>query len=367
MMAPLNTALIGVGAWGRVLAKAASGSDKLEFVCCVGRSPERLAAFSADTGIPARDVDAVLADKDIAAVVLALPNELHFEFARRAAQAGKHIYIEKPIANTLPDALAIAALEAAHGVRIVVGHCARLLTGVRAIRAAIDAGTLGKVSQIEANFSNDRGLRLTSKDWRWHQESAPGGSLSQIGVHQFDTLRYLGGDIAAVSASAARHSPVGAEVEDQWIVTVHFADGKLGTVISSWTSPGAFNVRATGADAMMFYDIDQTHWPNPERLHENATLYLQARGKGPADRQALPVPAGNMFRDELEMFADSVATAKECELSASNGCQAVAAVYAALKSAREGSRAVCLSEIIAAAQAQLAGGDAKWRGVAGRR
>ncbi len=292
----------------------------------------------------------MLADKAINAVVLALPNELHFEFAQAAARAGKHIYIEKPIANTMADALAIAALESAHGVRIVVGHCARLLSGVRAIRQAIDAGKLGKVSQIEANFSNDRGLRITPQDWRWYSESAPGGSLSQIGVHQFDTLRYLGGDIAAVSASAGRHSPVGAQVEDQWIVAVHFVDGKLGTVISSWTSPGTFNVRATGADALMVYDIDQTHWASPERLHENATLYLQARGKGPADRQSLGVPAGNMYRDELEMFADSVSGGTACELSAENGCQAVAAVYAALKSAKEGSRAVALSEIIDAAR-----------------
>jgi predicted dehydrogenase len=364
MMGRLETALIGVGAWGRVLAKAANQSDKIEFVCCVGRNPERLAAFARDTGIPARDIDAALADKSIAAVVLALPNELHFEFARRAAAAGKHVYIEKPIANTMDDSLAIAALDDAHGVRIVVGHCARLLTGVRAIRTAIDAGSLGKLSQIEANFSNDRGLRLTPQDWRWYSESAPGGSLSQIGVHQFDTLRYLGGDIAAVSASAARHSPVGAEVEDQWIVTVHFADGKLGTVVSNWTSPGTFSVRATGADALMFYEINQTYWPTPERLHEDATLYLQARGKGPADRQALPVPAGNMYRDELEMFAASVAGGKECELSAGNGCQAVAAVYAALKSAREGSRTVALREIIEAAQAQLSGHETQRQNVA---
>ena len=95
-----------------------------------------MSAFSRDSGIPARDIDAVLADKTIAAVVLALPNEMHYEFARRAAAAGKHIYIEKPIANTMSDSLAIAALEGAHGVRIVVGHCARLLSGIRAIRGA---------------------------------------------------------------------------------------------------------------------------------------------------------------------------------------------------------------------------------------
>jgi predicted dehydrogenase len=366
MMARIKAAMIGAGSWARVLAQAASLSDKIDIVCCVGRSPERLAAFSKDFGLPARTIDEVLADKDIAGLVLALPNELHFEFARRGAEAGKHIYIEKPIANTMVDSLRIAALEKTHGVRIVVGHCARLLTGVRAIRAAMDAGKLGKVSQLEANFSNDRGLRLSAKDWRFYQESAPGGSLSQIGVHQFDALRYLGGDIAGVSASAARHSPVGAEVEDQWIVAVHFADGKLGAMFSNWTSPGTYSIRATGADALMFYDINQTFWPTPERLHENATLYMQARGKGPADRQALAVPEGNMFRDELEIFADSVTNDKECELSTANGCQAVAAVYAAIKSARENSRIVALNEIIEAAQAELAGAGAR-RDAAGAR
>ena len=73
-----------------------------------------------------------------------------------------------------------------------------------------------------------------------------------------------------------------------------------------------------------------------------------------------------MFRDELEIFADSVATGKDCELSASNGCQAVAAVYAAIKSAREDSHIVALSEIIDAAQAELAGAG-KQRGAAGTR
>ncbi len=353
-MAPLKAALIGPGNWGRVLAKAAAQSDKIDVVACVGRGPERLATFSKDLGIPARGIDAVLADKDIGAVVLALPNEIHFDFAERAARAGKHVYIEKPIANTLEDALAIAALEKKHGVRVVIGHCARLLTGVRVIRKMMDVGQLGKVTQIETSFCNDRGLRLSSKDWRWYQESSPGGSLSQIGIHQFDMVRYLGGDIEAVSASAARHSPVGAEVEDQWIVTLHFADGKLGSVISNWTSPGTFNVRVTGQDALMFYDIDQTFWPTADRLHENATLYRQARGKGPGDRENLAVPPGNMFKDELELFADAVSSGGDCELTAMNGCLAVAAVYAAIKSVKENSRVVALDEVIAPAQAAAA-------------
>jgi predicted dehydrogenase len=351
---PVRAALVGVGAWGRVLAKAAAKSSAIDFVCCVGRNTERLATFAKEFEIPACDIASVLANKHIDAVVLAIPNERHLEFAELAAQAGKHVFIEKPIANTMADGLRVAKLERACGVRIVVGHCARLLAGNRLIREAIDNGDLGQVSQIEANFSNDRALKLSPQDWRWYRANSPGGSLSQIAIHQFDTLRFLGGDIVAVNASAARHSPVGAEVEDQWIVGVHFADGKLGTVISSWTSPGSYSVRVTGEAALMFYEIDQNHWAQPERLHESASLYLQRRSAGPAQRKHIAVPQGEMFRDELELFAAAV-NGRECELSAANACQALAAVYAAIDSAAQGGREVLLADIITAADVDGAG------------
>ncbi len=349
----VRAALVGVGAWGRVLTNAAATSNKIDFVCCVGRNPDRLEVFSRETGLQSHaDFEAVLADPDIDAVVLAIPNELHFPFAELAARRGKHVYIEKPIASTLADGLKVAQLERSYGIRVVVGHCARFLAGNRLIRQAIDGGALGKISQVEANFSNGRGLRLTPQDWRWHASRAPGGSLSQIAIHQFDTLRFLGGDIASINAVAAQHSPVGAEVEDQWIVTVTFADRKLGVVISNWTSPGTHSVRVTGDKAVMFYEIDETKWASPEQLHRDATLYLQPRGQGVGARQHVAVPESNMFRDELELFASCIRDETDCELSGENGCRALAAVYAALTSAADRGRAVAIDEIMAHARSQ---------------
>ena len=350
---PVRAALIGVGAWGRVLANAAALSSRIDFVCCVGRNPGKLKAFSRDTGLPSRlDIESALNDPDIDAVVLAVPNELHFPLAELAARSGKHVYIEKPIASTLADGLKVVQLERTHGIRVVVAHCARFLAGNRLIRKAIDSGTLGKISQIEANFSNGRALRLTPQDWRWYANRAPGGSLSQIAIHQFDTLRFLGGDIISVSAVAAHRSPVGAEVEDQWIVTVIFADGKLGVVISNWTSSGTHNVRVTGDKAVMFYEIDETKWALPEQLHSDATLYLQPQGKGAGARQHIAVPEGNMFRDELELFASCIRDEIDCELSSENGCRALAAVYAALASAADRGRTVAIDEIMAQVRTQ---------------
>lgn len=350
---PVRAAMLGTGAWARVLGHAASGCLQLRMTACWGRTLQRLEEFSAQTGIPGTTkLQHVLDDVTIEAVVIALPNDRHLEFAELAARHGKHVFVEKPIASSLDDGVAIARLERLYGVRVAVGHCARMLSGNRYLRGAISADALGRVSLIETRFSNDRGLRLTPQDWRWYQAGSPGGPLSQIAIHQFDTLRALGGDIAWVAAASARLSSAGAEVEDQWVVTVGFADGKLGNVVSSWTSPGAYSVRVTGDAASIYYEVDQALWSQPERLHENAVLERQSRGQGPGTRVSLPVSEGNMFRDELDAFALSVRAGAPCELSAENGCLALAAVDAAILSAHEGGCAVHIMDLLAAAEAR---------------
>jgi predicted dehydrogenase len=347
---PVRAALLGTGAWAKVLASAARDT-RLRITCCHSPNAERRAAFSQASGIPAVDaIERVWDDTSIAAVVIAAPNQLHRSLAEDAARHGKHVFVEKPIAHTLEDALAMVELPHQHRITLVVGHCARMLAGNRAIARAMDQGDLGRVSHIEANFSNDRGLRLPPDDWRWYDAKSPGGPLSQIGIHQFDTLRALGGDIVAVSARSARLSPAGAEVADQWMVNVRFADGKLGCIVTSWTSPGNYSVRATGDGASWFYEIDQSLWSQPARLHENAVLERQARGEGPGERARMPVSPGNMFRDELELFADAVSNGNAPELSADNGMRALAAVEAAMASDACGGAEVLLDEFVEAAR-----------------
>jgi predicted dehydrogenase len=137
-------------------------------------------------------------------------------------------------------------------------------------------------------------------------------------------------------------------------VSIRFADGKLGSIVTSWTSPGEYRVQATGDRASVDYAVDQSLWAQPARLHEHAVLERQARGDGPAARTRVPVPPGNMFRDELEQFAEAVRGDRSCELSAANGCQALAAVEAAIVSASRGGAAVTLDEMLAAATVRAA-------------
>src|SRR5215467_11408283 len=347
MHAPVKLAIVGLGRWAKVLSRAARGSRELEIAAAYSRTPDKRAAFEAEFGVPcAPDLETLLSDSSIRGVVLTVPNEQHRPLAERVVAAGKHVYTEKPIANTLEDGLRIAALEARHGVTVTVGHSARLMAGIRAIRARIDSGELGRVAFIEANFSNERALELTPKVWRWYSDKAPGGPLSQLAIHQFDVLRYLGGEITEVSQMSSKLSPVGAEVDDQSMTLARFADGKLGYVGSCWTSPGVFAVRVFGSKGLMHYEIDFGTWDTPDRLHLTSTLYIQRGKDGYGKREELKVPESDMFRAELEMFAESCVSGRSNLLNARNGNIAVAVVYAALKSIDRNGASVRIADVI---------------------
>jgi predicted dehydrogenase len=351
---PVKVGIVGLGRWAKVLTRAAQKSAQLQIVSGFSRSQEKRDAFAAEIGVPAAaSMAAMLADPEIKGVILTVPNEQHLPVALEVAKAGKHVYTEKPIASTLEEGLQIEALQDTYGVTVTVGHSARLMAGMRKIREAIEGGELGKVAFIEANFSNERALELTPKTWRWYKDKAPGGPLSQLAIHMFDVVRYLGGDITEASSMASKLSPVGAEVDDQSMTLVKFADGKLGYIGSCWTSPGIFAVRVFGSKGLMHYEIDFGTWDTPDKLHDKSVLYIQRGKDGYASREELTIPPSDMFRTELEMFAESCRSGKPGELSAQNGNAAVAVVYAALRSIQRDGQYVRIAEVMDEARAKV--------------
>jgi predicted dehydrogenase len=351
---PVKLGIVGLGRWARVLARAAQHSPKLKIVAGYTRTQEKRDAFAKEFGIgTVGDYLQMLMNPELEGVILTVPNEQHYAMAAQAARAGKHVYTEKPIAHTLEDGVRIADLEARHGIHVVVGHSARLLAGTRMMKQAIERGELGRIACIEANFSNERALVLTPQDWRWHRAQCPGGPLSQLAIHQFDSLRCLGGEIVEVMSMASKLSPAGAEVDDQSMTLLKFADGKVGYVGSCWTSPGIYSIRTFGQKALMHYEVDFGAWDHPDRLHESSLLYIQRGKDGYGKREALKLPQSNMFLDGLESFAEAIATGRRSELSAANGLAAAAVVNAALLSIERGGKAVAVKEVIEEARASV--------------
>src|SRR5512140_1823470 len=152
----IRAAMLGTGAWSRVLTRAARSCELLDVSACWGRTPDRVREFAEQMGVRAvMDLHRILSDRDIDAVIVALSNQHHREYTELAARHGKHVLVEKPIAHTLADGVAMLELETRYGVRIGVAHCARMLTGNRFMREAIARGELGRVSLLEARFTND--------------------------------------------------------------------------------------------------------------------------------------------------------------------------------------------------------------------
>ncbi len=349
MTTPVKMGIVGLGRWAKVLTRAVAGkSDKLQIVAGYSRSQGKRDEFQKEFGVlGVPDMPTLLSNPEIKGVVLTVPNEQHWPLAEMVAKAGKHVYTEKPIAQTLTDGLRIEALEKQYGITVTVGHSARLMAGIRIIKEHIDRGELGRVAFMEANFSNERALELTPQTWRWYKARAPGGNLSQLCIHQFDVLHMLGGPVTEISSMSSKLSPVGAEVDDQSMSTIRFADGKLGYVGSSWTSPGIFSVRVFGAKGLMHYEIDFGTWDTPHLLHKNLVLYIQRGKNGWAKREDIQVPESDMFRAELEMFAGCCVSGKPGELTAHNGNVAVAMVDAALRSIEKNGQAVKVADILA--------------------
>jgi predicted dehydrogenase len=349
----VRLAPVGLGRWARVLARGAQRGDVIELASCFSRDEARRRAFQEEFGIPRShdSWEALLADPEIEGVIITTPNDTHRELITQALEAGKAAYTDKPIAHTLEDAVAIAAAADGAGQVFAVGHGSRRLAGHRVMRRWIDDGRLGDVSIVESNFSNERGLELTTDTWRYFAAKSPGGTMIQLGVHHADSLQYLLGPVRAVTAHARRiHTK--AEVPDAVLAILEFESGALGTIVAGWASPGVYTMSVQGTKANLFYDLDFTHWDESHQADDWSTL--RSQGYGESERPLVELPRTDMFREELEEFALAIRGKAEVEVGAPEAIRALAVVHAALASSQRGGAAVELAEVIEAAGATVA-------------
>src|SRR5688572_13283901 len=201
----LKVACIGMGWWSDVLADAIKRSGKLEIVACYTRSETKRRAFAEKYACAAASsYEAILADDSIAAIINTTPNHVHRETTVAAAQAGKHVFLDKPIANTIADARAITAACREANVVLALGYQRRKESHFRWIRRQIDDGAFGRLVNAEANISRDRLGQFDPGSWRYTAAGMPGGVMLQIGIHYTDVLEYLLGPIVAVSGRLAQ-------------------------------------------------------------------------------------------------------------------------------------------------------------------
>jgi predicted dehydrogenase len=198
----LNVAVIGMGWWGKTLVTAIKKSTKLKVVKAMKRSPQSEAEFARTAGLEiVADYANVLRDPNVQAVLLCTPHTLHAEQILAAAQAGKHIFCEKPLCLTAADARRAIAAVNANRVTIGVGHERRFEPPIVELLRAVKSGELGTPLQIEANFSQDRFLALPPDNWRLTAQEAPAGPMTATGIHLLDLAVAIFGEAESALCS----------------------------------------------------------------------------------------------------------------------------------------------------------------------
>jgi predicted dehydrogenase len=258
-----TVAIVGTGFWGAKLAEAV-GRSSLELAACYSRDAARRAEFAERFRCEtAASYESALDAAD--AVLLATPNGDHEAQALAAAERGKHVFVEKPIATTVAAGERMRDACAAAGVALLVGHELRRLGAARKAKRLVESGALGTVVLAEANFS----LTSPVKPGTWKE--GRGTPLVQLGIHHADTLQYLLGPVARTTGRVNRVvSEV--DVDDSGAAILEFASGALGTLTSSYVSPKTYSIRLLGTDAVLDYRTDMSVWPAAEQLDALTTL-----------------------------------------------------------------------------------------------
>jgi predicted dehydrogenase len=318
----MNVACIGMGWWSDVLADAIVRSGRMKIVACYSRSRDKREAFARKYACTAAaSYEEILGDRRIEAIINTTPNSAHLETTYAAAAAGKHVFLDKPIANTIDDARAITAACRQAKVVLALGYQRRRESQFRWIKQNLDK--FGKLVNAEANISRDRLGKIDLGSWRYTAEGMPGGVMLQIGIHYTDVLEYLIGPVKAVSGRFVRLVLPGDNPDVASLVLEH-ENGALSTLNASYASASEYYLmNIYGKEASAYYDMHQG-------------LRFLKRGSTTAD--VVPCSKNDPIVEELEEFANAVRGDGEPEMDGERSTRSLAVLLGGIRSAREGRR-----------------------------
>jgi predicted dehydrogenase len=327
----VRMAFVGLGWWSDMLATAATASDRITIAAGMSRSPDKREAFARKFGATAKDTfESVLADPGIDALVLTTPNSVHAAQCIAAAAAGKHIFIEKPMALTVADCDRMIAATDKAGVVLATGLNKRRMAAFRKAADIISDGGIGTIVLVEANSSSGFGLTATPDKWRWFRDESPGGPLTTHTIHHVDVFNLLLGVPKRVTGFAGK---VGGAMEADDVVTacLEFESGALGYLGGTFMSPTRKYINLFGTQGLIYIDED------------TGTLSYKKNGAASFDVFSMPdtpTQQRESLKEELHEFAVCIQQGTRPEVGGREGLAAVAVLEAIVRSAQKGT-AVC--------------------------
>ncbi len=334
----VGVAVVGLGYWGPNLLRVLGDNLDVTVRWICDLDPERLGKYRRrhpDAHVTTR-IERVLADPDVDAVIIATPVDTHYKLASRALAAGKHVFVEKPLApsSELADGLAVMAAERER--ILMCGHTFLYSPPVRAIKRMISEGKLGDIYFISSSRVN-LGLHQRDVSVIW-----------DLGPHDFSILLYWLSELPTSVRAIGRDSIVKG-IADVAFVTMTFASGIIANIELSWLAPS--KLRRTvlvGSERMAIYDDGA---PEPVRLFDRGVVYRDPETFG---EYHLSYRSGDVISPKLDSyeplgleladFVGAIQSGSRMEYHTTIARSVVRLVEAADRSLREGGREIAVQQ-----------------------
>ncbi len=339
---PLRMGVVGLGYWGPNLLRVLVDQAGVEVAWMCDADPVRLERYGSRYPAVAHSCrfDDLLVDDSVDAVIVATPVHTHFELASRALEAGKHVFVEKPLAPSSAQASELERLALERGRTLMCGHTFLYSPAVRAVKAIMERGELGDIYFITSSRVN---LGLHQRDV---------SVLWDLGPHDFSILLYWLDGAMPETVSAIGRDAVVSGIPDVAFIHLTFPSGLIAHVELSWLAPSKLRRTAiVGSDKMVVYD-DMS--PEPIRVFDHGVVYHDPETFGQyhlsyrtgdvlAPRLDTFEPVARQFED----FAAAVRTATAPLADTTLACNVVRLVEAAEESLSIGGAPVLVDEVAA--------------------
>jgi len=301
-----RVAVIGAGHWGKNLVRNFGELGALAVV--VDPDLETARNLADAHGGQSADFDAVLADPQIKGVAIAAPAPLHHRLARQALLAGKHVFVEKPVALTMADAEDLIATAEAAGLTLMVGHLLQYHPVFLRLKAMVDSGELGRVRYIYSN-------RLSLGKIRREEDV-----LWSFAPHDISMVLALAGE-EPVRVRAAAACLLDDRIADSATVQLAFPSGCRGHIFVSWASPfKEQKLVVVGEDAMAVFDDTQPSWEDKLMLFRQPIVW---RDGVPVtvkvEPERIEVAHGEPLKAECNHFLECIASGQRPRTDGAEG------------------------------------------------
>jgi predicted dehydrogenase len=329
MSRPVGIALIGMGWWGKKMLNVLEAAPtEIRVVRAVEPNIETVRALCAKKGVElTADYTDALADPQVEAVVLATPHGLHGAQIEAAVASRKHVFCEKPLAMDKAGAEKAVRLCRDAGLVLGMGHERRWEPPIVEVLAKADSGEMGRVHQIEANFSHDKFLTLDRNNWRLKADQAPAGGMTATGIHLLDLSVRLLGPAESVWCTCEQLSselPQG----DTVAAYVKFRGGGTSYVSASLANP--FISRFAVYGSKCWIDIrDKAHVEAPDG-------WIVTSAKQGEPIISVKVPPAEPVKDNLVSFARAVRGVERYPITGDQLVNNIALLEAVFRSAKSG-------------------------------